>query len=76
MGIFRIGIFEWGIFRIGTDWITSTFTEGEKTNIAENIIKELELDKVILLKDEKKEITPNTLEKKRIKSKKISIHWC
>ena len=38
--------------------ITTELTEEEKTNIAENIIKEIEIDKLNLLKEEKTEITP------------------
>ena len=44
--------------------INTDLTEEEKSSIAENIIKEIELDKINLLKEEKKEIIPNTEEKK------------
>ena len=39
-----------------TPVINTDLTEEEKSTIAENIIKELELDKLILLKEEKKKL--------------------
>ena len=60
-----------------TQIITTELTEEEKTDIAENIIKEIELDKLILLKEEKTENTSNTLEKKKElnKRKYLSIDF-